>query len=253
MFYWNNTTDSKESIYGVDNTLSNQPASVRALVMFTTHYKQFISGWNGGTTLGNFYDYFNKDKDERYGGEMPGFTDKTGMRTGFLIGPQHNEKGVALLDRTGNPLSFTREVDLLYAGEANGIRIIKYPLDPANLTQPANDYVPLRYSDVILMKAEAVLRGGTDPSGKTAAELVNLVRVNRGLDPLTTVDLPELLKERGREFYWEGWRRSDQVRFGTFLDPMDNKPAKSADYLVVYPIPQKATSTNPNLKQNIGY
>jgi len=253
MFYWNNTADSKESIFGVDNTVDNQPASIRSLVMFTTHYKQFISGWNGGTTLGAFYDYFDKTKDERYGGEMTGFTDKTGMRTGFLIGPQHDQNGTALLDRTGNPLSFTREVDLLYAGEANGIRVIKYPMDPSNLDRPANDFVPLRYSDVILMKAEAILRGGTDPSGKTAVELVNSVRVNRGLAALSSITLPELLKERGRELFWEGHRRSDQIRYGTFLDAMDNKPAKSADFYSVYPIPQKATSTNPNLKQNFGY
>lgn len=253
MFYWNNTMDSKESIFGIDNTVANQPASIRSLVLFTTHYKQYISGWNGGTTLGDFYDYFDKTKDERSGGEMAGFTDKTGMRTGFLIGPQHNEKGEALLDRTGNPLSFTREVDLLYAGEANGIRVIKYPLDPEHTDQPANDFIPLRYSDVILMKAEAILRGGTDPMGQTAVDLVNSIRTNRGLDALQTVDLDELLKERGRELYWEGLRRSDQIRFGTFLNPMDNKPAKSADHFVVYPIPQKAVSTNVNLTQNVGY
>jgi len=252
MFYWNNTVDSKESIFGVDNTISNQPATLRSRVFFGTHYKQFIGGWNGGTTLASFYDYFDK-ADERIGGDMPGFTDKTGMKVGFLIGPQFDKAGAALTDRVGKPLSFTRDVNLLYAGEANGIRIVKFPLDPANIDQCANDYVPLRYADVILMKAEAILRGGTDPAGQTAVALVNSVRANRGAAALTTIDLPELLKERGRELYWEGWRRNDQVRFGTFLDPMDNKPAKSADNLAVYPIPQKATSTNPNLKQNFGY
>ena len=252
MFYWNNTADSKESIFGVDNTIANQPATIRSKVFFGTHYKQYIGGWNGATTLSSFYDFFTP-ADERIGGAMPGFTDKTGMRTGFLIGPQVDKNNVALTDRVGKPLSFTREVNLLYAGEANGIRVVKFPLDPANIDQCANDYIPLRYADVILMKAEAIMRGGTDPAGQTALQLVNSIRTNRGAAALTAITLSELLKERGRELYWEGWRRHDQVRFGTFLDAMDNKPSKSADNFVVYPIPQKATSTNPNLKQNFGY
>ena len=62
----------------------------------------------------------------------------------------------------------------------------------------------------------------------------------------------EGLAERGRELYWEGWRRNDQIRFGTFTNAWTGKQA-SDDYRVVFPIPQKALDTNPNFTQNAGY
>ena len=59
-------------------------------------------------------------------------------------------------------------------------------------------------------------------------------------------------EERGRELYWEGYRRVDQVRFGTFDDPWQDK-ASTDTYRVLYPIPQQALDSNPNLTQNEGY
>ena len=66
------------------------------------------------------------------------------------------------------------------------------------------------------------------------------------------IDLTSLLEERAREFYWEGWRRNDQIRFGTFLDSFQEKPVSTETYLL-FPIPPSALSTNPNLIQNPGY
>ncbi len=60
-----------------------------------------------------------------------GVTDKTGTRVGFLIGQQFNKDGVALKDRKGNNLAFTRDLKLSEAGtdlEIKGIRVVKYPL-----------------------------------------------------------------------------------------------------------------------------
>jgi hypothetical protein len=62
-----------------------------------------------------------------------------------------------------------------------------------------------------------------------------------------------MLLERGHELYYEGCRRTDQIRFGTFNDPVDQRSSKSAAFRVVYPIPQRAVDTNPNLAQNKGY
>ncbi len=184
---------------------------------------------------------------------MPGLTDSLGLNSGFLIGQQRGPNGQPLNDRGGQPLVFTPEVNLLYSNERAGIRAIKYLPLKGSFDNGGNDYVFFRYADVILMKAEAILRGGTDPQGATVAQLVNQVRENRGVTPLATVDDAALLAERGRELYWEGWRRNDMIRFGTFLDPFDQKPNASPPHVVVYPIPQRAIDTNPNLSQNFGY
>jgi hypothetical protein len=62
-----------------------------------------------------------------------------------------------------------------------------------------------------------------------------------------------LLAERGREMYYEGWRRNDQIRFGTFNAPVNERPNPSDPTRVIFPIPQRAIDTNPNLTQNQGY
>jgi hypothetical protein len=70
---------------------------------------------------------------------------------------------------------------------------------------------------------------------------------------LGSIDLPGLLAERGRELWLEGWRRNDMIRFGVFNAPVDQRPTASAGYKVVFPIPNIALSSNPNLHQNYGY
>ena len=251
-FHWENITRSKELIFTIDNPDGNQARSVRNRYFMTSHYNMGVSGWNGFTTLSDFYNSFDAN-DERRGGNYPTVTDKLGMNAGFLVGQQFDAAGKQLKDRSGNPLVFTPDVNLLFATEAKGIRVIKYLPQAGNLDNPNTSYIFFRYADALLMKAEAILRGGTDPSGQTPALIVNDLRAKRGATALASVTEANLLAERGRELYWEGHRRTDQVRFGTFVNPMDNKASKSPDFRTVYPIPQRAVSTNPNLKQNFGY
>ncbi|MCO5946406.1 MULTISPECIES: RagB/SusD family nutrient uptake outer membrane protein [Mucilaginibacter] len=256
-FSWDNTTLSHEIIFGRVNTATNAPANAHNRWRMTMHYNQSPSSWNGFTTLSDFYGSF-EPTDERLGGNYPGMTDLNGLKTGFLIGQQYGPGNVALKQRGGQPLIFTPKVDLNYSTEAQGIRVIKYLPHPAadgsvNDDNATNAYVLLRYSDVLLMKAEAIMRGGTDPLGKTPLAIVNDLRTDRGASALTAVDATAMLAERGRELYWEGWRRNDQIRFGKFNDPVDQRPTKSAAFRTVYPIPQRAVDSNPNLKQNTGY
>jgi hypothetical protein len=103
------------------------------------------------------------------------------------------------------------------------------------------------------MKAEAIMRGGTDPLGQTALQIVNSVRTPRGVAALTAITPAAMLAERGRELYWEGWRRNDLIRFEKFNDPVDQRPLQTDKTRTLYPIPQRAVDTNPNLKQNAGY
>ncbi|GAB3757345.1 RagB/SusD family nutrient uptake outer membrane protein [Spirosoma pomorum] len=260
-FHWENDSRSKELIFTIANTTASQPGNVRNRYYMTLHYNQYVSAWNGFTTLADFYNSFEAS-DERRGGAVNGFTGTTGLNAGFLVGQQYTTAPtsgtaaasiVAAKDRLGNPLIFTPQVNLSYATETQGIRVVKYLPQPGAVDAPSNDYVFLRYADVLLMKAEALLRGGSDSQGQTAAGIVNNLRTTRKASSLSTVDLNVLLAERGRELYWEGWRRSDQIRFGKFLDPVDQRPTTSPATAVLFVLPQQAVDSNPNLKQNPGY
>ena len=246
-----NSDDSSENIFVGLNDRGNNGSNTHSRWHMTLHYNQEPSGWNGFVTLSDLYDSFEPG-DQRLKTTPDYFAGKTGLNAGFLIGQQYNKDGVALKDRDGNPLSFTKDFSLTASNDNNGLRVIKYPPDYVNNDSPGNDYVFLRYADVLLMKAEAILRGGSATGGDTPMSLVNDIRSMRGTSPLLAVDLTVMLAERRRELYWEGWRRNDQIRFGTFLDATQEKPASSETYLL-FPIPPSALSSNPNLTQNPGY
>lgn len=253
----NNNTASRQNIY----TLLSGPGTgrggnVRSRWFLGLHYNQNPSGWNGFTTLSDFYDKFQAT-DERRGKAYPGVTNVTGLRVGFLVGQQFDQNGTPLKDRRDNPLAFTREVKLIENGnnlEITGIRVMKYPPDLAN--DPCdNDYVVFRYADVLLMKAEALMRGGTATgvAPTTALAALNMVRTKRNATALTgTPSMDDLLNERGRELYWEAWRRNDLIRFGKYLAAWQEKAASDPKRLL-FPIPSEQLAVNPNLTQNPGY
>lgn len=253
-FYVNNSTESSELVFVLDNESDDAPAAVSNFHRMTLHYNQTPSSWNGFTTISEFYSNFNEDSDIRKNSQIDEVKDATGLDVGFLEGQQYGPDGEALTDRGGNPLVFTEEVDLFYSDEKMGIRAIKYPPradDPSN-TNLATDFVVFRFADARLMKAEAIMRGGTDPQGETALSIVNELRDARGASELSSVNEETLLAERGRELYWEGWRRHDQIRFGTFTDAWTDKEQSDVSK-ILFPIPQKAMDTNPNFEQNSGY
>lgn len=260
-FSYNNDVVSNENIF----TQQNGPglSTVRSgNAVFchwapTLHYNQDPSGWNGFTTISDFYDKFEA-VDTRRGGSFTGVTDVTGLNVGFLLGQQYGAGGVALQDRKGHALIFTREVKLQETDpatlEVTGIRVVKYPPDMTSKETKSsnnahNDYVFLRYADVLLMKAEALLRT-SDAAG--ALLIVNDLRTTRKATAWTSITLDNLIDERGRELYWEGWRREDLIRFGKFLDTWQLKPSDDPKYLL-FPIPTSDLAVNKNLKQNDGY
>lgn len=235
---------------------------------FISHYNMTPTGYNGPCALPTFYDKFGAADIRR--GTVYSYTNgpaNPGRRqnVGFLIGQQYDlVTDAPLKDRTGAPLAFTRDVKIIETGanlEVTGIRPMKYPPDFTNngAGTTDNDMVHLRLPDVLLMKAEAILRGGTATSagtfGNTPLALVNSIRTHasRNAGPLASLDLNTLLDERGRELYLELWRRQDLVRFGQFLKATDTKPQASAATYLVFPIPNQQLAVNPNLGQNPGY
>jgi hypothetical protein len=239
--------------------------------MMTLHYNSWTekagsAGWNGFSTMADFYNTFEAN-DTRVGGTAyPGVTDVSGLKPGFAVGLQTDKDGNPLKDRQGNPLSFTEDVKLIEIDknrlEVAGIRVLKYPPDYTAYDggNQKNQLQIFRYADVLLMVAEAKMRMG---DGATALTMVNDLRAARGADPLASMTLVNeasvndpntLLSERGRELYWESWRRQDLIRFGVFLKAWSLKAA-DADPVrnLLYPIAPDELLANPNLVQNPGY
>lgn len=137
--------------------------------------------------------------------------------------------------------------------ETAGARMKKYEVDRTAYSDgrmPDNDIVLYRYADVLLMKSEAKVR-----NGESGDEEMNAVRSRVGM-PSLPATLDNILNERLLELVWEGWRRQDMIRFGTYCNQYDIHTPSEADkkgYTTVFPIPAKARELNPNLKQNPGY
>lgn len=137
--------------------------------------------------------------------------------------------------------------------ETAGARMKKYEVDRTAYSDgrmPDNDIVLYRYADVLLMKSEAKVR-----NGESEDEEINAVRSRVGM-PSLPATLDNILNERLLELVWEGWRRQDMIRFGTYCKQYDIHTPSEADkkgYTTVFPIPEKAHELNPHLKQNPGY
>lgn len=137
--------------------------------------------------------------------------------------------------------------------ETAGARMKKYEVDRTAYSDgrmPDNDIVLYRYADVLLMKSEAKVR-----NGESGDEEINAVRSRVGM-PSLSATLDNILNERLLELVWEGWRRQDMIRFGTYCNQYDIHTPSEADkkgYTTVFPIPEKVRELNPNLKQNPGY
>jgi len=225
--------------------------------------------FNGFTTLPEFYNKF-ESTDKRRGAvyAYPNSPPNPGHRInlGFLIDQQYDlSTDSPLTSFSGLPVIYTPEVQNIELGpnlEMPGIRPVKYAPDFLNFfvfATPTNNFVYFRFPDVLLMKAEAIWRGGTatgaGPYGSSALAIVNAIRTDpsRGATPLSSLTPDNLLDERGRELWWENWRRQDMIRFERFLEPFQEKEDPSDPKYLLFPIPYEQLAVNPYLEQNPGY
>lgn len=251
------------------------PADTGPRTWHTLHYNQNFpdfndgGGWNGFTTLSEFYDLFEGPSDTNYPGdgqeERRGVVhdpstadeDNLGIGIGFLINQQYEQDGTPLNAREnvgGVPLVFTREAEqseYVAPGdnavlETSGIRMFKYHPNEEGGDRRRH-IVRYRYADAYLMKAEAMWRMGNDP-----ITMINDLRDNRGASDLASIGEADLLAERGRELYQEIVRRQDLIRFGQYLRAWIHKEAGD-EHLLIFPIPISDVLANPNLVQNPGY
>lgn len=237
-----NNSNSIENIWAIpydeDSYTGNN------LHMRTLHYNSnrtfnmTVGPWNGFAVTEDHYNTYPPE-DLRHGY--------------FLVGQQYTADGEPLTDAAagGANLVFTPEIPALLMREGpnnlvqirmSGVRVVKQEVKLGAKDNLSNDFPIFRYADVLLMKAEAMIR-----QGKNGDEFVNMIRERAGLDPLTGVTLDQVLEERGREMFWEGHRRQDLIRFGKFLEAWWEKPVSTADRLI-FPIPREQKDANPNLE-----
>ncbi|EMR01707.1 RagB/SusD family nutrient uptake outer membrane protein [Cesiribacter andamanensis] len=235
--FWTNT--------GVGNRMWN------GLHYYQTTPDNTGGGWNGFSTTAEFYALFEGPNDTNAPNsgqeERRGYVPTNGIGFGFLVGQQYDREGNALTDRSGNPLVFTPNfAGIIGNNERHGIRVLKY--HPYNGAYTEH-HILFRYADAHLMKAEAYARKG---DMATALTLINELREVRDASPLANLSMMDILDERGRELYIEGWRRNDQIRFGDFTTTWPLKE-NTEEFRVLFPLPPSAVASNPNLEQNPGY
>lgn len=243
-----NNTGSPENIFVIP--YDHIYAQGLQIQMMTFHYNQAAKynwgstggPWNGFCANADYYGKFN-NADTR--------------KAGWQHGIQYAADGVTPLTTRGSDsslvLNFRPQVSsITNATEYDGVRQQKWQLTPGFQSQDA-DFALFRYSDVLLMKAECVMRLTGD--AVSALSYVGPVRVRAGMANFTTAafNLDSLLAERGREFVWEGWRREDLIRYGHFGDAKQFKNPDGDTHSQLFPIPTEAIQKNPHLTQNAGY
>ncbi len=173
------------------------------------------------------------------------------------------------VDALGDTARWTDPPDTL------GPAFLKYldQTDFQNMHQRAwvrqsNDWIVLRYADVLLMYAEAVNEGGTPVAAMTAEQALNAVRTRAGIASVSGLSSAafrdSVWLERRREFVFEGQRWFDLSRWGVLNSVITAKTTElgiiSPGETTVHgapsnllPLPQGELSKNPNLTQNPGW
>ncbi len=150
---------------------------------------------------------------------------------------------------------FDQVVKFLPNGDDNlGISAISN--DP---TLAGNDWIVLRYADVLLMHVEAIMAGGSNTTDPAAIASFKAVRDRAGItDPIFEITKQALLDERRVELAFENHRLFDLIRFGSAIDVLttfssENGYGFSGTDLLL-PIPEREIGlSNGLLTQNPGY
>ena len=258
--------------------------------MMTLHYQQQNTfelqsqPWNGHSATSQLYNsLIDPDLNPGPQGEVIGLDGKptTGTiddRNRFSVGVQMNASGTEPIEDasfgitndesdiergTWDSSAVVRLTPLVDELQPNtnrqaGARILKYDIPRGSTPNLSNDFVIYRYADVILLKAEAMMRMSGNENNPQALELVNKIRTRASVEPFEVLTFDKLLTERGRELFYELVRRTDLIRFEgkegetRFNDSWRFKGV-SESFRNVFPIPTDQMETNERLVQNPGY
>jgi len=244
-------------------------------------YNLGLQPWGGFASVQEFYQsYIDPTQNPGPQGSVVGLdpvgTPITGTLdkrlSNFIVGKQYQSDGVTQIqdgaaeasDPDGPALTFTPYINELQPGAWHqaGARIGKWEIYKGGTGDLDNDYCIYRYTDILLLKAEALCRKANNWNDPVAMAIVNQVRTTHGgVDPYTSMTEDKFLAERGREMFAEATRRADLIRFGRYngasrfrpADPADNLGPNGINHVNIFPIPATQINANKNLKQNPGY
>lgn len=226
-------------------------------------YPMQVQPWGGNCAVPQFIDTYDPD-DQR-------------LKDTWIMGPQlHAITGAVVINYVKTVKSLTQ------SASNEGFRIGKYEIKNGQKGGSSVDFPLYRYADVLMMKAESLLRTGkaddaavivtqvrqrnftANPAKAivTGAQLIQGSVYQYGewvngtvLNPQGGADIVygRMLDELGWEFAAEAKRRQDIIRFGVYTRKKWFAHVSSDMNKIIFPIPQNSRLTNANLKQNPGY
>jgi hypothetical protein len=235
-------------------------------------YNLMYSPWGGVCAIPQFISTFDT-LDSRY-------------IDNYIKGVQYASNGDILIaswgEYMGKPLFYRNHVyGVDHSDETDGFRLGKFEIAMGATNRLSNDWPLFRYADVLMMKAECLLRTG---HADDAAAVVTTVRardfkdqakavvtgaqlqggsgydygLQNHLSPFTheggaDIQYGRMLDELGWEFNQEARRRTDMIRFGMFTKKSWLSHSPNGDYRALFPIPRTEIAKNSNLTQNPGY
>lgn len=222
-------------------------------------------GWNAFVVIPSAFDAFAENDLRKKDWFLFGPQYKYGTKTPILGTEEFSGKPFSYVNsiRRESEGDFTSVGGMSKGEENSGARFNKYKsgtLDDNNYQE--NDYIIYRLTEIYFNKAEALMRKN---GGRATAEAVELINASRkrafkaddwakAQYTAATLNLDELLAERGREFIFEGKRRTDLIRFDKFVKATWwDHPATGDVNKELFAIPAQQIAINPNLVQNPGY
>ncbi len=246
LFKANNDKCNKEIIFPI--IFDSEYAKGNIFHLLTLHYVHeqvydfTTQPWNGPCTLGSFYDKY---------------TDNDLRKAQWLVGPIMKDGEIMKYSNmylTNTNAIITDTVTTIEDDKAantfEGPRFVKFEIEPGIDAFANSDFPIYRYADVLLMKAECLMRLNYGYATEEALALINKVHTRAGLNPYTTITLDELLDERGRELAWEGHRRQDLIRFDKFANGIWEFKPQTSKNREIFPIPGYVIEENPEYIQN---
>lgn len=288
-FAWNNNTYLRENILvSIRDRIQGQGSTfilenLHSFSAPTIGVKE--SPWDGFSGTAESYNIY--DKEDR-------------RRRMWLVGPQRISLGERAIDGVENsgplitnkvrgkivPFDITLNTDSWGINSAilatksvdvqrmAGPRNVKYyPRQATDQTDTVlldtrrdleNDYVLLRYADILLMRVEADLRlnGNISSSSLYWNDVRGRAYGYTGNFQIPNPTLKDIRDERTREFMFEGYGRRDHIRFeiadpsikfwSQAHSPLKPNPDPNLN-TILYPIPEIQLRLNPQLVQNPGY
>ncbi|AKD05385.1 RagB/SusD family nutrient uptake outer membrane protein [Pontibacter korlensis] len=239
-----------DRIFAYDNENNSE-------IVFDIQYRSGGQGLGGEYVQGHYSEPYARAVGIPFAGGTPPDGPKTpsdGLLASFGEGDLRVAASIqqGYTDQNGNPSSesfINKYLDLNHLGVDRFDFELNFPV--------------IRYTDVLMMKAEALLKTGGGQA--EVDEIVNAVRTRAGLEPVANVTYEELMEERRKEFVGEGLRWHDLVRSGLVLDVMnawiaeedadEQKMAQNVvNFDIIYAIPQNQLDVKTGLyDQNPGY